>query len=278
LEDILPDLWGAEPEGLLTPEEGQMELTTTLGSAAPDLDTAALDAYIQWALSYVRAQRTRGVRGGGAYVLIAEPRLRRVGLVRAYFLTETPDHVVVRCDWEDGRRTAVRLPRANHSWEGWAATPGGRLLAAYLAGAYRDMVVTLSVEPYIEAKDDPEERGDRSMWPGTRLVQLHPVGYIPARQRQGSHFGARTEPLTPHGVTWYIRRLLPGQKASADALASAAMVQMPVPRGYTFVNGHISPRTADVRRTVTELRSTVGLSALRAILQAVSREKDAASS
>ncbi len=153
-------------------------------------------------------------------------------------------------------------------------TPGGRLLAAHLPGAHRDMVVTLSVEPYIEADDASDERGDRSVWPGARLVQLHPVGYIPARQRPGSHFGERTEPLTPHGVAWYIRRLLPGQKASADALASAALMQMPVPPGYTFVNSYVSPRTADVRQSVTELRSTVGLSALRAILQAVSREKD----
>ncbi len=33
LEDILSDLWGAEPEGLLALEEGQVALTTTLEAA-----------------------------------------------------------------------------------------------------------------------------------------------------------------------------------------------------------------------------------------------------
>jgi hypothetical protein len=68
-----------------SPSKKARALTTTLEAASPDLDTAGLDAFIQCALSDVRAQRTRGVRGGSAYVLIAEPRLRRVGLVGAYF-------------------------------------------------------------------------------------------------------------------------------------------------------------------------------------------------
>jgi hypothetical protein len=276
-EETLPDLWGAEPQWLITLDEGHEALATALETASADVDTAALDAFISWALNDVRSQRTRGVRGAHAYVVIAEPRLRDAGLERAYFLSETNDHAVVRCDWVDERRMALRLPRANRAWEPWAAMPGGRLLAAYLAGAYRDMVVRLTVEPYLEAEDDPSAQGERSSWPGIRLVQLHPIGYIPARQRTGGRQGPRHESLAPHGVAWYIRRLQPGQKASADARASAELVQMPVPLGYTFVNSHVSPRSADVRQAATELRSTVGLSALRAILQATSREREAMS-
>jgi hypothetical protein len=71
----------------------------------------------------------------------------------------------------------------------------------------------------------------------------------------------------PHQVTWYIRRLAPGQRAHPEALARAAAVGMPVPPGYTFVDTYFWPRGTDPRSTATALRVTVAVSSLRALLQ-----------
>src|SRR5919204_2928347 len=66
---------------------------------------------------------------------------------------------------EGGRRNdwhlynLLRLPHAGEGWDGWAASPGGALLAAYLAGAYRDMVVPLDVEPFTEHTPTPPMAG-----------------------------------------------------------------------------------------------------------------------
>ena len=71
----------------------------------------------------------------------------------------------------------------------------------------------------------------------------------------------------PHQVTWYIRRLAPGQRAHPEALARAAAVGMTVPPGYTFVDTYFWPRATDPRSTATALRATVAVSNLRALLQ-----------
>jgi len=55
------------------------------------------------------------------------------------------------------------------------------------------------------------------------------------------------EPPAPHQVTWYIRRLAPGQRAHPEALTRAAAVGMTVPPGYTFVGSDFWPRASDPR-------------------------------
>jgi hypothetical protein len=82
----------------------------------------------------------------------------------------------VLCRSAAGARLIVRLPRSGEHWDPWAATPGGALLAAYLAGAYRDMVVPLEMAPF-----DKEERAPESGTAATR--RLEPVGYLPTRRR-----------------------------------------------------------------------------------------------
>jgi hypothetical protein len=77
--------------------------------------------------------------------------------------------------------------------------------------------------------------------------------------------GERRAPA-PHGVTWYLRRLLEGQHASPEVRARAEAIGLVVPAGYTFVDAHVWPRAADPRTLPTALRTTVALSGLRAIL------------
>ena len=69
-------------------------------------------------------------------------------------------------------------------------------------------------------------------------------------------------------MTWYVRRLVPGQRAHPEALARAAAVGMTVRPGYTFVDTYFWPRATDPRSAATALRATVALSSLRAILDA----------
>ncbi len=61
-----------------------------------------------------------------------------------------------------------------------------------------------------------------------------PTGYLPRqrspRRPSGAELLARTPPV-PHQLTWYIRRLLPGERANAGALTRAAAVGMTVPPG-----------------------------------------------
>src|SRR5579859_2599765 len=96
------------------------------------------------------AVRMRGVRCKAACVTVPEPRLSTRAIERVYFLRETDSHVIVMCaSSNQNGRAIVRLPRSGENWDGWAASAGGALLAAYLAGAYRDMVVPLDVEPFV---------------------------------------------------------------------------------------------------------------------------------
>jgi hypothetical protein len=205
------------------------------------------------------------VRGTSAYVAVPEPRLLVREVDRVYFLRETPSHVIVLCTTASGAgRVLVRLPRTGEGWDGWASSPGGALLAAYLAGAYRDMVVPLDVEPFAEHLPTPATGASAGP------ARLEPVGYLPARRRPRRRGPAalieRVRPA-PHQVTWYIRRLAPGQRAHPEALARAAAVGMTVPPGYTFVDTYFWPRATDPRSTATALRATVAVSNLRALLQ-----------
>src|SRR5947209_19510741 len=94
-------------------------------------------------------------------------------------------------------------------------------------------------------------------------ARLEPVGYLPARRRPRRRGPAalveRLRPA-PHQVTWYIRRLAPGQRAHPEALARAAAVGMAVPPGYTFVDTYFWPRATDPRSAATALRATVAVS------------------
>jgi hypothetical protein len=195
-------------------------------------------------------------------------------LVRAYLLRESDSYVLVRCDWEDGRRAALRLPRYGADWQAWAHTPGGRLLAAYLVGAYRDTVVRLERAAFVEDEHPAPEtaREALGMEPQRRL---RPVGYLPAHGRGANHgrgpCSGDSGPPVPHAVAWYIRRLRQGYRIRPNALAAANAVGMVVPGGYTFVGSHVWPRAADPRSAAAELRATAALSSLRAILQATAR-------
>src|SRR5207253_5805221 len=99
---------------------------------------------------------------------------------------------------------------------------------------------------------------------------LEPVGYLPARCRPRRRGPAglveRVRPA-PHQVTWYIRRLAPGQRAHPEALARAAAVGMAVPPGYTFVDTYFWPRATDPHSAAIALRATVAVSSLKALLQ-----------
>jgi hypothetical protein len=271
----LEALWVDDPAPLYPPALGERVLTMRLRGLEDDGDPAALEAFARWALDDARRRRSRGVRGPGAYVTLAEPRLVEVGLTRAFFLRETPAHVVVRCDLgDDQHRMALRLPRAGDAWDAWARAPGGPLLAAYLAGAYRDMVVPLDVAAFEEDRPVVPRAEGRVARPGSDDARLQPVGYIPLPRRRGEHGrGQPGEHHAPaaHGVSWYMRRLLAGHRASPNALEQAAQLGLSLPPEYTFVGAHVSPQTADPRSVPTALRTTVALSSLRAILQATRR-------
>jgi hypothetical protein len=179
-----------------------------------------------------------------AYVTVPEPRLWIEGIERVFFLRETEARVIALCDSAAGGRALLRLPRTGEGWDGWAASPGGALLAAFLAGAYRDMVAPLDVEPFAEHTPTPPTAG-ASAGP----ARLEPVGYLPARRRPRRRGPAalveRLRPA-PHQVTWYIRRLAPGQRAHPEAQARAAAVGMTVPPGYTFVAAQDGDAIGDV--------------------------------
>ena len=276
-EASLVDLWEADPNGLFAPDEGLAALVDALGPCGHDVDPTALAAFTRWALADAQRARARGVRGGSAYITIEEPRLRAAGLVRAYLLRESESDLLVRCDWDDGRRTALRLPRGGTGWQSWADTLGGRLLAAYLVGAYRDAVVRLERPAFVEDEHPVPDtaREARGMEPQRRL---RPVGYLPAQgggHRGRGPRGTESGPPAPHAVAWYIRRLPPGYRTRPGAQAAAEAVGMVVPAGYTFVGSHIWPRAADPRTAAAELRATAALSSLRAILQATVRRDGA---
>jgi hypothetical protein len=270
-EEDLDGLWANDPECLYPPEAGQDALVELLGYLEGHVDVMALRAYTDWALKDAQRHRAHGVRGSRAYVSIAEPQLMRAGLTRAFLLRETSSHIVVRCDWDlNQRRCALRIPRSNSGWDRWADSPGGALLAAYLAGAYRDMVVSLDLEPFAEERVEAP-RSSASQHATVSAARLQPVGYIPqrhhSRRRTGVGLsGQRT--VAPHGVTWYIRRLPVAHRPSQEAMTRAAAVGMVLPRGYTFVDAYVWPRMADVRSLATALRTTIALSSLRAIIQA----------
>jgi hypothetical protein len=270
-EEDLGALWADDPQCLYPPEYGQESLIDALRSVDGYVDVPAVQAFTGWALGDAQRRRAHGVRGAGAYVTIDEPLLIDAGLTRAFFLRETPTHVVVRCDWGSGqRRCALRIPRSNSGWDIWAQSDGGALLAAYLAGAYRDMVVSLELEPFAEQHADAPARPDTGHSTGS-AARLQPVGYIPHRHSSGSDSKRSVigqHAIAPHGVTWYIRRLPVSQHASPQALAHATTVGMVLPHGFTFVEAHVWPRSADIRSLATALHTTIGLSNLRAILQA----------
>jgi len=272
-EPDLEALWGHEPDGLLTPAEGEEALLASLQTLT-GADASALWAFTRWALDDARRRRARGVRGKQAFITIEEPRLREVGLSRVFLLSDTPEDITVRCDWADQRRTALRLRWSGEQWPAWASSPGGALLVAYIAGAYRDMVVPLDVAAFVEDQVSSQERsGSPTPLMDEPLYRLQPTGYIPVRRRSESQAGSESDTphvareVLPHGVTWYIRRLWEGQHASAEALARAASIGMDVPTRYTFVDAHVWPRSADPRSAATALRTTAALSALRAIIQ-----------
>ena len=271
-EEDLEAVWDHEPDALLTPTEGEEALVASLQTCPRGADSSALWAFTRWAVDDARRRRARGVRGNHAFVTIAEPRLHEAGLSRIFILRETPEDVTVRCDWADERRTAVRLPRAGEAWPGWASSPGGALLVAYIAGAYRDMVVPLDVAAFAEHQVDSSERpGALKSQVAEPVYRLQPTGYIPVRRRSETQAEGERQQVSrqvaPHGVAWYIRRVSPGQHASAEALARAAAIGMDVPPQYTFVDAHVWPRSADPRSAATALRTTAALSALRAIVQ-----------
>jgi hypothetical protein len=70
---------------------------------------------------------------------------------------------------------------------------------------------------------------------------------------------------------------LTSQRASPEALLRAAAIGMVVPPGYTFVDAHIWPRAADTRSVATALRTTLGLSNLRAMLEVGRKRRPPAS-
>jgi hypothetical protein len=258
-EEDLQALWSDDPECLYPPAAGQYALIDRLGGIEIDVDSAALKAFTAWALTDAQRHRAHGVRGSGAYVAIAEPALVGAGLTRAFFLRETPAHVVVRCDWGNNQfRCALRMPRTGGGWDAWACSPGGALLAAYLAGAYRDMVVPLDLEPFREEHLEIPTTSERAKQTKPVAARLQPIGYIPSRHRPGQQPCGRSDDRrgpAPHGVTWYIRRLLTSQRASPEAQLRAAAIGMVVPPGYTFVDAHIWPRAADTRSVATALRT-----------------------
>ena len=189
-------------------------------------------------------------------------------------------HVLVRCDWDDGHRAALRLPRDATGWQSWADTPGGRLLAAYLVGAYRDTVVRLERPPFVEDEHPVQI-------PRVRLAVSSPSAgcgrWDTCRSGGGRHRGrgprgGDSGPPVPHAVAWYLRRLRQGYRTGPDALAGAEAVGVTVPAGYTFVGSHVWPRAADPRSPAAELRTTTALSSLRAILQATARPNPGRSS
>jgi hypothetical protein len=204
-EEDLAALWADDPQCLHPPDSGEESLIDTLRAVEGHVETAAVQAFTGWALNDAQRRRARGVRGATAYVSIDEPLLMDAGLTRAFFLRETPTHVVVRCDWGfNQRRCALRIPRSNVGWDRWAQSNGGALLAAYLAGAYRDMVVSLELEPFAEQLGDAAA-GSNNAHATESAVRLQPVGYIPQRHSAGSGsersvMGQRT--VAPHGVTW----------------------------------------------------------------------------
>jgi hypothetical protein len=177
------------------------------------------------------------------------------------------------CDWGGGHRAALHLPRDGTGWPVWAGTPGGRLLASYLVGAYRDTVVRLEHPAFVEDEHPATgtARAARAVEPQRRL---RPVGYLPAGSGRRGVRGPRAADSGPrllHAVAWYIRRVRPGYRTRAGALAAAETVGVVVPAGYTFVGSHVWPRAADPRGAPAELRTTAALSSLRAILQATGR-------
>jgi len=96
-EPDLEALWGHEPDGLLTPAEGEEALLASLQTLT-GADASALWAFTRWALDDARRRRARGVRGKQAFITIEEPRLREVGLSRVFLLRDTPEDITVRCD------------------------------------------------------------------------------------------------------------------------------------------------------------------------------------
>jgi hypothetical protein len=263
-EDDLATIWSDNPTGIIPPQHVNEALSELWKTGQFGTDQPALSAFAGWAMRDARERRARGVRGPDAYVSVAEPRLRQTGLARAYFLRETETHVIVLVASAEGGRVVVRLPRSGEDWEGWSSSPGGALLAAFLAGAYRDMVVPLDVMAFVEDSIAPTA--------GAPMVQLEPVGYIPARRRPrrpGDDRSAadRTRPA-PHQVTWYVRRLPPGHRANSEALERAASIGMAVPPGYTFVDSYFWPRASDPRSVATALQATLALASWRALLQA----------
>ena len=260
-EQDLEVIWDGTPRGVIRPESIDAVVPEWLDPVASDTDGPALRTYAGWALKDAASRRTHGVRGTAAYVAVLEPRLRRADFARAYFLRETGAHVLVLCRSAEGARMILRLPRSGEHWDAWAATPGGALLAAYLAGAYRDMVVPLDIAPFAEQEGAPEGKGKATL--------LEPVGYLPTRARSSlrGHGGLvqRLRPA-PHPVTWYVRRLLPGQRATPRALARAAAIGVVVPAGYTFVDSYQWPRSLTPTNAPTALRATLALSSLRALL------------
>jgi hypothetical protein len=268
-EEDLEAIWADNPKGIVRPGHVDRVVPELLDPVAVGTDSAALAAFGRWAMQDAGNRRLRGVRGLTAYVTVPEPRLLARGIERVYFLRETASHVIVMCTSSSSEgelvgRMLVRLPRTGEDWDRWAACPGGALLAAYLTGAYRDMVVPLDVDPFVEHMSSPRSADANSP------VRLEPVGYLPARRRPRRRGAAglvdRLRP-TPHQVTWYIRRLASGQRARPDALARAAAVGMTVPPGYTFVDTYFWPRATDPRSAATALRATVAVSSLRALLQ-----------
>jgi len=200
-EEDLEAIWADNPKGIIRPGHVDRVVPELLDPAAVGTDRDALAAFARWALQDAGSRRMRGVRGMAAYVTVPEPRLRAREIERVYFLRETDSHVIVMCASSVGDgRFIVRLPRTGENWDGWAASAGGALLAAYITGTYRDMVVPLDVEPFVDEHTSSPPTADATTGP----ARLEPVGYLSARRRPRRR-----------GAAGLMDRLRPRQSAAA---------------------------------------------------------------
>ena len=248
----LLDLWEADPSALFAPDDGLGALATALEPCGHDGDPIALAAFTRWALADAGRARARGVRGGSAYITIEEPRLRGTGLARAYLLREADSQVLVRCDWEDGRRAALRFAAG---WHGLAVVGSYRWVAA--GGLPRR-----SIPRHGRAARAGRVHGERA--PDTRYSARGSGHRAPARAGCGRWDTCRrgvggTEDADRAGAR-AVRRchtlcLVPpatpaGIRTGFDALAGAEAMGVTVPAGYALwaaTSGRVLPTRA-VRR------------------------------
>ena len=95
--------------------------------------------------------------------------------------------------------------------------------------------------------------------------RLHSVPASARRQHPSGRSDDRRGPA-PTASRGISSGLFPPTAYLAEAQLRAAAIGMVVSAGYTFVDAHIWPRAADTRSVATALRTTLGLSTLRAML------------